>query len=169
MELKYKSALFISKMSQFRIVHSKNVNIFEEYLAIIWTIECSKNMKKRTFTSARVTDKLSKADDANRLISVERYASAGPADHAVTSNYTYDDDGRLIELSHFQQPGSPLAFYTWTFDAANRLIQHASVDGTIDYTYDARGVMLTPGLIVDGELKLQGRVPSLDQLEKMLL
>jgi len=30
------------------------------------------------------------------------------------------------------------------------------------------GVMMTPGLVVDGELKVQGRVPSPDELEKML-
>jgi hypothetical protein len=28
--------------------------------------------------------------------------------------------------------------------------------------------MMTPGLVVDGELKLQGKVPSPDELEKML-
>ena len=30
------------------------------------------------------------------------------------------------------------------------------------------GLMLTPGLVVDGELKLQGKVPSLDELKALL-
>ena len=30
------------------------------------------------------------------------------------------------------------------------------------------GVIMTPGLVVDGELKVQGRVPSLDELKVML-
>jgi small redox-active disulfide protein 2 len=30
------------------------------------------------------------------------------------------------------------------------------------------GVMLTPALIVDGEVKVSGRVPSHDELKKML-
>ena len=30
------------------------------------------------------------------------------------------------------------------------------------------GVMMTPGLVVDGEVKVQGRVPSPDQLEDLL-
>jgi small redox-active disulfide protein 2 len=30
------------------------------------------------------------------------------------------------------------------------------------------GLMLTPGLVVDGELKVQGKVPSLDDIKAML-
>ena len=30
------------------------------------------------------------------------------------------------------------------------------------------GVMMTPGLVVDGEVKSQGKVPSLDEIKAML-
>jgi small redox-active disulfide protein 2 len=30
------------------------------------------------------------------------------------------------------------------------------------------GLMMTPGLVVDGELKVQGKVPSLDEIKGML-
>jgi len=30
------------------------------------------------------------------------------------------------------------------------------------------GLMITPGLVVDGELKVQGKVPSLDELKAVL-
>ena len=30
------------------------------------------------------------------------------------------------------------------------------------------GLMMTPGLVVDGQLKVQGRVPSLDEIKAML-
>ena len=30
------------------------------------------------------------------------------------------------------------------------------------------GVMMTPGLVVNGEVKVQGKVPSLDELKTML-
>jgi len=30
------------------------------------------------------------------------------------------------------------------------------------------GLMLTPGLVVDGELKVQGKVPSLDDIKALL-
>ena len=31
------------------------------------------------------------------------------------------------------------------------------------------GIMMTPGLVVDGELKVQGKVPSLDEIKMMLV
>lgn len=30
------------------------------------------------------------------------------------------------------------------------------------------GLMMTPGLVIDGELKVQGKVPSIDDIKKML-
>ena len=30
------------------------------------------------------------------------------------------------------------------------------------------GLMMTPGLVVDGKLKVQGKVPSLDEIKAML-
>jgi len=30
------------------------------------------------------------------------------------------------------------------------------------------GLMMTPGLVVDGELKVQGKVPSVDDIEALL-
>lgn len=30
------------------------------------------------------------------------------------------------------------------------------------------GLMMTPGLVVDGQLKMQGKVPSLDEIKSML-
>jgi small redox-active disulfide protein 2 len=30
------------------------------------------------------------------------------------------------------------------------------------------GLMMTPGLVVDGKLKLQGKVPSLDELKNLI-
>ncbi len=31
------------------------------------------------------------------------------------------------------------------------------------------GLMMTPGLVVDGELKVQGKVPSVDEIKEMLV
>jgi small redox-active disulfide protein 2 len=31
------------------------------------------------------------------------------------------------------------------------------------------GLMMTPGLVVDGELKVQGKVPSVDEIRDMLV
>jgi len=34
--------------------------------------------------------------------------------------------------------------------------------------YPKYGLMMTPGLVVDGELKVQGRVPSVDEIKTIL-
>jgi small redox-active disulfide protein 2 len=34
--------------------------------------------------------------------------------------------------------------------------------------FAALGVMMTPGLIVDGEVKVHGKVPTLDELKQLL-
>jgi small redox-active disulfide protein 2 len=35
--------------------------------------------------------------------------------------------------------------------------------------FPSYGVMMTPGLVVDGELKVQGKVPTLDEIKAMLV
>ena len=35
--------------------------------------------------------------------------------------------------------------------------------------FSSYGVMMTPGLVVDGELKVQGKVPALDEIKSMLV
>lgn len=35
--------------------------------------------------------------------------------------------------------------------------------------FSSYGVMMTPGLVVDGELKVQGKVPFLDEIKSMLV
>ncbi|MDD1752695.1 MAG: thioredoxin family protein [Methanotrichaceae archaeon] len=32
----------------------------------------------------------------------------------------------------------------------------------------SRGIMMTPGLYIDGEIKVMGRVPSVEEIKKML-
>jgi small redox-active disulfide protein 2 len=34
--------------------------------------------------------------------------------------------------------------------------------------FPSYGLMMTPGLVVDGQLKVQGKVPSLDQIKAIL-
>jgi small redox-active disulfide protein 2 len=34
--------------------------------------------------------------------------------------------------------------------------------------FPSYGLMMTPGLVVDGQLKVQGKVPSLDEIKTML-
>ena len=34
--------------------------------------------------------------------------------------------------------------------------------------FPSYGLMMTPGLVVDGELKVQGKIPSIDEIKGML-
>jgi small redox-active disulfide protein 2 len=34
--------------------------------------------------------------------------------------------------------------------------------------FPSYGLMMTPGLVVDGKLKVQGKVPSIDEIKSML-
>jgi small redox-active disulfide protein 2 len=62
-------------------------------------------------------------------------------------------------------------------DSLAKLTRQAADQIGIDYELEkltdikqfaSYGVMMTPGLVVDGELKVQGRVPSLEEIKAML-
>jgi small redox-active disulfide protein 2 len=56
-----------------------------------------------------------------------------------------------------------------TNEAAGQLGMDASVEKVTDYGKIAGyGVMSTPALVVDGEVKTVGRVPSVDEITKLL-
>ena len=54
------------------------------------------------------------------------------------SNYTYDEFGRLTDLTH-ESKTDVLANYNWVYDETNRLTQFTSPEGTANYTYDNLG------------------------------
>ena len=58
-------------------------------------------------------------------------------------------------------------------DATRKAVEKAGLDATIEKVSDLQeimsyGVMSTPALVVDGELRLAGRVPSVDDLVALL-
>ncbi len=55
----------------------------------------------------------------------------------VDTNYTYDNNQRLIKLAHVKG-GSTVASYDYSYDNADKLAQTvSSSDGTSNYSYDA--------------------------------
>ncbi len=57
--------------------------------------------------------------------------------------------------------------------ATHKAVEKAGIEATIEKVSDMQeimsyGVMSTPALVVDGELRLAGRVPSVDDLVKLL-
>ncbi len=56
-----------------------------------------------------------------------------------------------------------------TQEAADQLGIEYELEKVTDITrFVSFGVMMTPGLVVDGETKLQGKVPSVDELKALL-
>jgi small redox-active disulfide protein 2 len=54
-------------------------------------------------------------------------------------------------------------------EAVAQLGTEAEVEHIYDMNeYSKRGVMLTPAVVVDGEVKVSGRVPSVEELKSLL-
>ena len=58
-------------------------------------------------------------------------------------------------------------------DAAHKAVEQAGIDASIEKVTDmaqimSYGVMSTPALVVDGEVRISGRVPSVDDLVRLL-
>jgi RHS repeat-associated protein len=84
---------------------------------------------------------------AGQYTQLRRYQDASATEHAGTTNYGYDDIGRLLKLTHHDQvtalaSGTSwgtgiLAGYQYTWDAASRITGiNNYVDGAITYGYD---------------------------------
>lgn len=59
------------------------------------------------------------------------------------------------------------------FDLTQKAVQEINLDCQLEKISDIMeittfGVMMTPALVVDGQVKISGKVPSLDELKKML-
>ena len=68
-------------------------------------------------------------------------------------------------------PGCPkcVQLMKQTEQAVQELGLECSVEKIVDIQQiTSYGVMMTPALVVDGQVKMSGKVPSLDDLKKML-
>lgn len=59
------------------------------------------------------------------------------------------------------------------FDITQKAVQETGVECQIEKITDIQkiitfGVMMTPALVIDGQVKISGKIPSLDELKKML-
>jgi RHS repeat-associated protein len=77
-------------------------------------------------------------DLRNELTTITRYSDLAGTQVVGTSAYSFDADGRLVNLNHTNGNGTSLDNFTYTYDAANR-VQGEVRNGTPDatYTYDA--------------------------------
>ena len=75
---------------------------------------------------------------ASGMTRMTRYSDLAGTNLVAESNYTYDEAGRLIDLTHSDDAAAIIAAYNWVFDEANRIVQFTNPDGVTDYTYDGR-------------------------------
>ena len=59
------------------------------------------------------------------------------------------------------------------YETAKQAIDAMQLDAELEKVTDiqqimAHGVMMTPALVIDGEVKVAGKVPSVDELKKLL-
>jgi len=72
--------------------------------------------------------------------SINRYSDLTGTQLVIGTDYQYDALNRLINMSHApgSAPGSPVAFYSFEYDAASRITALTDVDGRTDFNYDDR-------------------------------
>jgi small redox-active disulfide protein 2 len=68
-------------------------------------------------------------------------------------------------------PGCPRCEATET--NVRRAVADLGIEAEIDHIYDVNkfanaGVMITPGVTIDGELKFHGKIPTIDELKEVL-
>lgn len=69
--------------------------------------------------------------------------------------------------------GTGCAKCTKLYEATQQAVDDLQLDAEVQKITDiqqimAHGVMMTPALVVDGEVKVVGKVPSLDELKALL-
>jgi RHS repeat-associated protein len=72
-----------------------------------------------------------------QLETLTRYSNTAGTQTVAVSSYSYDALNRLTQLAHTQgATTTSLNTYSYGYDAASRIIQMTSVDGTSTYSYD---------------------------------
>ena len=56
---------------------------------------------------------------------------------------------------------------------AREAVVRVGVDAVVEHTYDmnkilARGILLTPALVIDGKVVVSGKIPTVEQIADML-
>ncbi len=60
------------------------------------------------------------------------------------------------------------------YELVNQAVQETGVDALVEKVQDMQQILnykiiMTPGLVIDGYVKVAGRLPSLDEVKKLIL
>lgn len=60
------------------------------------------------------------------------------------------------------------------YEIASKALRETGVEGVVEKVEDIQKIMtyqilMTPGLVINGQVKVAGRIPSLEEVKKMIL
>ena len=76
-------------------------------------------------------------DARGELLSETRYSDLAGTQKVVTTNYSYNGDGQITNLTDVNGGGNTVASFTYTYDRADRLVTEDNLGLATTYTYDA--------------------------------
>ena len=112
--------------------------VINDYYTNVFQYDTFNNLIGITQTGTNLTTKtVDYVYNRNGQRTGATYKQAGET--VSNSNWAYDAANRISSIQHKSAADSVFAEYGFTWDAANRITEFETVDGTADYTYDATG------------------------------
>ncbi len=81
-------------------------------------------------------------DAVGRRTSETRFSDLAGSQKVGRSQWLYDPQGRLTDLTHFNALDAVLVDFDYQYDAAYQLIRESGTRGTTQYTYDDAGQLI---------------------------
>jgi RHS repeat-associated protein len=85
-------------------------------------------------------------DGLDEILTERRYGGGPTQPLIATTNFTYDDSGRITNMQHVNASGGNLDNFAYTYDPAGNLQTEVRNGITTTYTYDADNQVLTDGV-----------------------
>ena len=72
----------------------------------------------------------------DQITAINRYDDLNDLNPLVSSTHSYDELGRLTDISHSNERGV-IGDYDYSYDAIGQIVEMTTLDGTSSYTYDS--------------------------------
>jgi len=121
----------------------QGTNIFSRMSRVSQSGVSGTNTSTVTYDAVAAKSAAFEYNRAGEFTAVSRYADATAMTLVAHADYEYDRQRNLTSLI-YSKTGSALPYYSWTFDPlGNMETATNNTDGTVDYTSDSTGQLLT--------------------------